>query len=93
MTVALLVLVGTGATAAVAGYSWARGRRPQEEKYVVFRCPRCEQKLRCRAEAAGLQGMCPRCMKSWTLPGASEAPASRAPGRGAYRLERRPVLR
>ena len=69
----------------VAGiFVWLRWR-PREESFLVFRCPRCDQKLRYLASKAGRRGMCTRCGRNSVLP--TEAAASTDTASG-YRPQR-----
>src|SRR5216110_311578 len=67
---------------------WLRLRRTDEGTYLVFRCPRCDQKLRYLASKAGRRGMCTRCGRNSILPTDSEAAAELPSG---YRPRRTPA--
>jgi hypothetical protein len=62
-----LFLFGTLAALA-AGYRVLRPRPVPEAAYQHFRCPGCDQKLRCAADKVGRPGRCPRCKRSWGTP-------------------------
>jgi DNA-directed RNA polymerase subunit RPC12/RpoP len=52
----------------LGAFVWIRGRRPQSEPMLLFRCTGCGQKVRYAASKAGRPGMCPRCGQRWKLP-------------------------
>lgn len=82
--VATAFYFGAGVAAAAGMIHWVRLYKPAKDPYRHFRCPGCEQKLRCRASKAGRGGMCPRCGLLWTLPTASHAlPATARKGSGS----------
>ena len=84
MMVATALYFGAGVAAAAGVIRWVHSRKPAKDRYQYFRCPGCEQKLRCRASKAGRGGMCPRCGLLWTLPTASHAlPAAARRGSGS----------
>jgi hypothetical protein len=60
---------------AVVGYwqyrSWKNDSRPMSH----FRCMHCQQKLRFEPRSAGRKIMCPRCLRTCTIPRATEQPA------------------
>jgi hypothetical protein len=64
----LLLLAVAVAMLAVAGY-YLRGGDDGDEP-VVHRanCPRCDQRVRYTADDVGLEIICPRCRRRWTLP-------------------------
>jgi hypothetical protein len=85
MMVSLIVL-GTLATLTGVGYVVLRPRQTPDVVHYYFRCPACDQKLRCAAGKAGQPGMCPRCKERWSAPPLSAAAL-------ANRQRRQPVGR
>lgn len=68
----VLILIGTGATMATAGWWIHRARQPKALVSFRLRCPACGQKVRYNADRAGREAMCPRCRERLTLPIDSE---------------------
>jgi hypothetical protein len=68
-----LILLGTLATLTTAGYFVLRPRPTPEVVFHYFRCPACDQKLRCAADKVEQPGMCPRCKNRWGTPPLSAA--------------------
>jgi len=64
----VLILIGTGATVATAGWWIHRARQPKEVVVYRVRCNACGQKVRYTATRAGREAMCPRCRAKLTLP-------------------------
>ena len=85
----LLFTIGASTIVLLVGgiFAWLRWR-PREETFLVFRCPRCDQKLRYLASKAGRRGMCTRCGRNSILPTDSEAAADLPSG---YRPRRTPA--
>jgi len=68
-------------------YIWRRPQASQRGRFYVFRCTRCNQKVRYLAAKAGRGGMCPRCGERWTLPAAPQTVPGSDPDHASY-LER-----
>jgi len=79
---------------ALAGY-WITRRRPAraEERFFVFRCNRCGQKVRYLAEKAGRPGKCPRCKTACVLPSTPQDADDVAYNRRGYPVRVGQVLR
>ena len=78
MSVTILLVLGTVAILAAAGYFllWS-DRHPEEVELHYFRCPECGQKMRYAAARAGRNAICPRCKRHSTLP-ATPQPLAKA---------------
>jgi hypothetical protein len=64
-----LIVLGVLPLLALTGYWLVRSRMaPAAERFFVFRCGRCGQKIRYLAEKAGRPGKCPRCKTACLLP-------------------------
>jgi hypothetical protein len=82
--VATALYLGAGVAAAAGVIRWVRSRTPAKERFHLFRCPGCEQKLRCRVSKSGRGGICPRCGLLWTMPTHAHAlPVTARPGAGS----------
>jgi DNA-directed RNA polymerase subunit RPC12/RpoP len=93
--IAALIVVGTVAVLATAGYFllWRTGTR-DATVYHYVRCPDCSQKVRYAAGRGGHQAICPRCKKKFDLPTTPQPLAkpenvSMVPGRGQGFIRRR----
>jgi hypothetical protein len=84
------LFLGIVVLAASGTFRWVRSHNPEAEKYLLFRCPHCGQKVRYLASKAGRPGMCPRCRQQWTLPTAPPPLASASRGRNGRPGESRP---
>jgi DNA-directed RNA polymerase subunit RPC12/RpoP len=90
----VLILIGTGATVATAGWWIHRSRQAKEDVSYRVRCAACGQKVRYTADRAGREAMCPRCRAKLTLPETSEIIGVPRPNRqrqlvGKRRIERK----
>ncbi|HLN26953.1 MAG TPA: hypothetical protein VK395_04370 [Gemmataceae bacterium] len=83
-TILILLVLIVGATGV---YIWRRPQTRQRGRFYVFRCPRCNQKVRYLAAKAGRGGMCPRCGERWTLPAMPQNVQGSDPDHASY-LER-----
>ena len=74
---------------------WLGRPRPErsEERFYVFRCNRCGQKVRYLAEKAGRPGKCPRCKTSCVLPATPQDTDDVAYNRHGYPVRVGQVLR
>jgi hypothetical protein len=79
---------------ALAGYWVVRPRAARaEERFFVFRCDRCGQKVRYLAEKAGRPGKCPRCKTPCLLPSTPQDRNAVAYNRHGYPVKVGQVLR
>ena len=70
----ITLLLGVFGVSAAGAFLWVRPGNARQEKFHLFRCDGCGQKLRYLASKAGRAGMCPRCRRQWTLPASAQAP-------------------
>jgi hypothetical protein len=71
----LPVLLTAGAAAVLIAVCiiWCRGPSESDQTFH-FRCNRCRQKLRYRAESQGRRIMCPHCLLPCTVPTVNRRP-------------------
>jgi hypothetical protein len=62
-----LFTAGVASVLIVVWIMWRRGPNETDQTFH-FRCGRCRQKLRYRAESQGRRIMCPHCMLPCTVP-------------------------
>ena len=58
-----LLIVAVSVPVVLGGYLLAQARQPGTEPASEFRCPRCEQKVRCVGGPSGQRVLCPRCTR------------------------------
>jgi len=73
--VEVLIVAGVLTVLAACGYFIYTSRRRDQPEVHHAHCPRCDQRVRYGIGRAGNQIRCPRCRRTWTLPGTSIAPA------------------
>ena len=83
--VVTILLFGLIVLAAVRTFWKMQSRGPRAETFLLFRCPRCGQKVRYLAAKAGRDALCPRCLQRWTLPTTPQQVVP--PGRQGYAVK------
>jgi DNA-directed RNA polymerase subunit RPC12/RpoP len=67
-----MIVFGTGALIVTLGYVISRFEGKKSEPRFLYRCPKCQIKIRYTQTYAGKPGKCPRCKTNWILPDRQE---------------------